>query len=152
MLLLAFALAQSAPDIESAADRAADAEPAWEASAEGAEAVADTKDPDGINRFGQSKYDPAKALDDLIGMDLAYEPCVLAAAEKLIKISEESAAVIADAALGQCSSIEEAWRKAANRVMSGDPIPRIILLSDDRRATSRLKALTLILSLRARAR
>lgn len=153
MLFLAFALAQSAPDIESAAERATEAAAGWEASAEeGADASSGTEDTVGVNRFGRSGYDPAKALDDLIEMDLAYEPCVLAAVQKFVKVSDESAAVIADAALGQCSAIEEAWRKAANRVMGDDPTPRIVLLSDDRRTTSRLKAVTLILSLRARPR
>lgn len=104
----------------------------------------------GVDRFGRSKYDAAQALDDMIALDLSYEPCVLDAAERLAISSSEQATVIAEAALGQCEKVDEAWRRAADRVLPGDTTPRIIMLSEDRRATSRLKAVAKIVEVRSR--
>lgn len=155
------ALAQPyAPGDEARVDdggcESADCVPAAEAVAEAADGAsdADARKRDaidnvyGVDRLGRSKYNAADALDDLIELEGAYEPCVLAAAEGLARSSNETAAVIADAALGQCARIEEAWRRAANRVIPGDATPRIIMLSEDRRASSRLKAIALVISLR----
>lgn len=81
---------------------------------------------------------------------LGYHACVMTETERFIDISDEPAATIADAALGECADFEDMLRNATRLQLPTISLDRVLDIVAHQRATQRNLAIAEVLKRRSR--